>query len=172
MFSNHYLSLATLIIKQFLLCRYGKIFKSNLFGFPTIVSCDYEFNMFILQNEGKLVEVDYPKVIQNISGKLSLFVVTGDLHKKLRNIAVNFANASKSESTFLNYVQMLALSTLNSWQNSTQIAFYQEAKKVCYHHMLFFSFFFGKSTFSYPNFSSIFNFVFKIGLLSILFSKF
>ncbi|XP_015163569.1 cytochrome P450 724B1-like [Solanum tuberosum] len=41
--------------------RYGKIFKSNIFGAPTIVSCDLELNTFVLQNEGKLFQSSYPK---------------------------------------------------------------------------------------------------------------
>ncbi|XP_028772385.1 cytochrome P450 724B1-like [Neltuma alba] len=109
--------------------RYGKVFKSHLFGSPTIVSCDYEFNMFILQNEGRLFEADYPKVMHYILGNLSLIVVTGDLHKKLRSSAVSFVCAAKSQSTFLPSVEKLALSRVNSWRHCKQVGFYAEAKK-------------------------------------------
>ncbi|XP_054800037.1 cytochrome P450 724B1-like [Prosopis cineraria] len=109
--------------------RYGKVFKSHLFGSPTIVSCDCDFNMFILQNEGKLFEADYPKVMHYILGNLSLIVVTGDLHKKLRSTAVSFVCAAKCQSTFLPSVEKLALSSVNSWRHSKQVGFYVEAKK-------------------------------------------
>lgn len=115
----------------FLLCRYGKIFKSHIFGYPTIVSCDYEFNTFILQNEGKLFPVDYPKVMHKILGKYALILVTGEVHKKLRSTVISFVSASKSESNFLHFVEMLALSRINSWgSNCKHVAFYSEAKKV------------------------------------------
>ncbi|KAH9791073.1 cytochrome P450 724B1 [Citrus sinensis] len=81
--------------------RYGKVFKSHLFCSPAIVSCDHELNMFILQNEEKYFQVSYPKPMHGILGKLSLLTVSGDLHKKLRNVAVNFIGASKSTPAFL-----------------------------------------------------------------------
>ena len=120
-----------------LLCRYGKVFKSHLFGSPTIVSCDYDLNTFVLQNEGKLFPVDYPKVMHNILGKLAMILVTGDTHKKLRSTAVSFVSASKSESHFLHCVEKLALARINSWGKCEQICFYAEAKKVWTNNICF-----------------------------------
>lgn len=109
-----------------------------MFGSPTIVSCDYEFNTFILQNEGKLFPVDYPKVMHKILGKYALILVTGELHKKLRSTVISFVSASKSESNFLHFVEMLAISRINSWgSNCKQVAFYREAKKVCMHATIY-----------------------------------
>lgn len=120
--------------KKSLLRRYGKVFKSHLFGSPTIVSCDFELNMFILQNEGKLFPVDYPKVMHNILGRFSLLVVKGDLHRKLRSTIISFVSATKHESDFLRCVEMIALSRINSWDPiSKQVAFYEEAKRVWCH---------------------------------------
>jgi len=89
--------------------------------------------MFILQNEGKLFPVDYPKVMHKILGKYALLLVIGELHKKLRSTVISFVSASKSdESNFLHFVEMLALSRINSWgSNCKQVAFYKEAKRVC-----------------------------------------
>ncbi|KAK2413697.1 cytochrome P450, family 724, subfamily A, polypeptide [Trifolium repens] len=117
--------------------RYGRVFKSNLFGSPTIVSCDFELNMFILQNERKLFPVDYPKVMHKILGKFSLLLVKGDLHKKLRSTVISFVSASKCESNFINSVEMLVLSRVNSWGSKcTQVAFYKEAKRFSINVML------------------------------------
>ncbi|XP_021890319.1 cytochrome P450 724B1 isoform X1 [Carica papaya] len=109
--------------------RYGKIFKSHLFGSPTIVSCDHEFNMFILQNEEKLFQVSYPKPIHGILGKFSLLTISGELHKKLRNIAVSFIATAKSTQDFLLYVEKLSISMMNSWKGCTEIAFHKEIKR-------------------------------------------
>ncbi|KAK7395778.1 hypothetical protein VNO78_16348 [Psophocarpus tetragonolobus] len=117
--------------------RYGKVFKSHLFGSPTIVSCDFEFNMYILQNEGKLFPVDYPKVMHKILGKFSLLIVKGNLHRKLRSTVVSFVSATKYESNFLHCVEMLALSRINSWNPiSKQVAFYEEAKRFTINVMM------------------------------------
>ncbi|CAL5428815.1 unnamed protein product [Camellia sinensis] len=109
--------------------RYGRVFKSHLFGCPTIVSCDLELNTFILQNEGRLFQSSYPKPVLDILGKLSVMLVSGDLHKKLRNIAVSFISTSRSRPDFLCYVEKLSVLVMESWREHQEVAFYEEAKK-------------------------------------------
>ncbi|CAN6575041.1 unnamed protein product [Malus baccata var. baccata] len=108
--------------------RYGKVFKSHLFGSPTIVSCDLELNMFILQNEDKLFQASYPKSIHGIVGKHSLLTVSGNLHRKLRSIAVSFISVSKSSPDFLDLVQKLSISMMESWNGCKQVSFFEQAK--------------------------------------------
>ncbi|KAL4379601.1 hypothetical protein GQ457_02G020670 [Hibiscus cannabinus] len=110
--------------------RYGRVFKSHLFGSPTIVSCDHELNMLILQTEEKLFQVSYPKAMHGILGKFSMIIVSGDIHKKLRNIGASFITASKSNPEFLNCVENMTTSMMNSWKNCDQIGFCKEVKKV------------------------------------------
>ncbi|KAK8593015.1 hypothetical protein V6N13_043367 [Hibiscus sabdariffa] len=109
--------------------RYGRVFKSHLFGSPTIVSCDHELNMLILQTEEKLFQVSYPKAMHGILGKFSMIIVSGDIHKKLRNIGASFITASKSNPEFLNCVEKMTTSMMNSWKNCDQIGFCKEVKK-------------------------------------------
>ncbi|KAL6518783.1 hypothetical protein OROHE_017536 [Orobanche hederae] len=116
--------------------KYGSIFKSHLFGRPTIVSCDLELNMFILQNEEKLFESSYPKPVHDILGRSSMMLVSGELHKKLRSVAVSFINASKSRPDFIHYVDNLCISFINSWKTRTQVLFFKEAKELTFYLML------------------------------------
>lgn len=62
--------------------RFGSLFKTHIFGEPTVFSVDPETNRFILQNEGKLFECSYPGSISNLLGKHSLLLMMGNLHKK------------------------------------------------------------------------------------------
>lgn len=110
--------------------RYGSIFKSHLFGRPTIVSCDLELNVFILQNEGKLFEPGYPKPVHDILGKLSMMLVSGELHKRLRSVALSFINVSISNPEFFRGVERLSLSFIDSWRGKKQVLFFKEAKQV------------------------------------------
>lgn len=110
--------------------RYGNIFKSHLFGSPAIVSCDLELNLFILQNEEKLFQTSYPKAIHGILGKYSLLLVSGDLHKKLRSVIVSFVGLSKFRTNFLECVEKMVLSMVDSWNDRREIVFFKEAKKV------------------------------------------
>ncbi|KAL5793284.1 hypothetical protein ACOSP7_001878 [Xanthoceras sorbifolium] len=109
--------------------RYGKVFKSHLFGSPAIVSCDNELNMFILQNEGKLFRASYPKAMHGILGNFSLLVVSGDLHKKLRNVVISFTCSSKSTPAFLRLVENLSISKIQSWTGRKEIPFCKEVRE-------------------------------------------
>ncbi|KAF5739586.1 Cytochrome P450 724B1 [Tripterygium wilfordii] len=112
--------------------RYGKVFKSHLFGYPTIVSCDYELNTFILQNEEKLFESSYPKSLTGVVGELSLLIATGDTHKKLRNTIVNFIVTTKSRPDFLHSLENLSISTMESFKRCKQVSFLKEVKKFTF----------------------------------------
>ncbi|XP_057767041.1 LOW QUALITY PROTEIN: cytochrome P450 724B1 [Salvia miltiorrhiza] len=116
--------------------RYGNVFKSHLFGSPTVVSCDIELNQFILQNEETLFRSSYPKPVHDILGKLSMMLVSGDLHKKLRSVALSFINASKSSPAFLSYVDTFSLSFVHSWRSKTRLHFFKEAKKLTFYLMV------------------------------------
>ncbi|CAN0924978.1 Cytochrome P450 724B1 [Linum grandiflorum] len=110
--------------------RYGKVFRSHLFGSPAIVSCDYEFNMFVLQNEGKLFEASYPKAMHGILGEFSLLMASGELHKRLRGVPVTFATRSRSSPKFHAYTQNIAYSLMDSWKGKNEISFLEEMKKA------------------------------------------
>ncbi|WZZ22402.1 hypothetical protein YC2023_123789 [Brassica napus] len=108
--------------------RYGKVFKSNICGGKAIVSCEQELNMFILQNEGKLFTSDYPKAMHDILGEYSLLLVTGEVHRKLKNVIISFINLTKSKPEFLLCAENLSISMLASWKNCREIEFHNEAK--------------------------------------------
>ncbi|XAR58237.1 hypothetical protein NMG60_11026652 [Bertholletia excelsa] len=116
--------------------RYGRVFKSHLFGSPTVVSCDHELNAFVLQNEGRLFQSSYPKPVHDILGNLSIMLVTGDLHRKLRSIAVGFIATSRSRPDFVRYVDKMSMEVIESWKNLPEVGFYKEAKKFTLYVML------------------------------------
>ncbi|XP_058102038.1 cytochrome P450 724B1 [Magnolia sinica] len=112
--------------------RYGKVFKSHVFGSPTIISCDHELNSFILQNEERLFQCSYPKPIHGVLGKLSMLVVVGDAHKKLRSIALSLTNTWKSKFEYLHDIEEHAISIMESWRDREQVIFCEEARKYTF----------------------------------------
>ncbi|KAL2240582.1 cytochrome P450 724B1 [Sesamum indicum] len=116
--------------------RFGSVFKSHLFCTPTIVSCDLELNTFVLQNEERLFQSSYPKPVHDILGNLSMMLVSGELHKKLRSVALSFINASKSRPDFLRVVEKLSISFIDSWKTKNQVHFFKEAKQLTFYLML------------------------------------
>ncbi|KAL5704588.1 hypothetical protein ACHQM5_022992 [Ranunculus cassubicifolius] len=112
--------------------RYGKIYKSNLFGSPTIVSADAELNRFVLQNEGRLFECSYPSSIGGILGKWSMLVLVGDMHKNMRMISLNFMSSARLRTHLIHDVEMHALLVLKSWSLNHTVSAQDEAKRFTF----------------------------------------
>ncbi|KAJ1415308.1 Cytochrome P450 [Sesbania bispinosa] len=117
------------------IARYGKIYKSKLFGEPAIVSADAGLNRFILQNEGKLFECSYPRSIGGILGKWSMLVLVGDMHRDMRVISLNFLSHARLRTHLLKEVEKHTLLVLNSWKENSTFSAQDEAKKFTFNLM-------------------------------------
>ncbi|KAK9670015.1 hypothetical protein RND81_13G170500 [Saponaria officinalis] len=115
--------------------RFGKIYKSHLFGEPTIVSADQGLNRYILQNEGRLFECSYPKSIGGILGKWSMLVLVGDMHRDMRNISLNFLCNGRLKTHLIKEVEKHTLFVLNSWKENSSFSAQDEAKKFTFNLM-------------------------------------
>ncbi|KAA8531868.1 hypothetical protein F0562_006415 [Nyssa sinensis] len=115
--------------------RYGKIYKSNLFGERTIVSADAGLNKFILQNEGRLFECSYPRSIGGILGKWSMLVLVGDMHRDMRMLSLNFLSNARLRTHLLPEVEKHTLLVLSSWKENSIICSQDEAKKFTFNLM-------------------------------------
>ncbi|PKU67020.1 Cytochrome P450 90B1 [Dendrobium catenatum] len=112
--------------------RYGKIYRSNLFGEPTIVSADAGLNRFILLNEGRLFECSYPKSIGGILGKWSMLVLVGEMHQSMRMISLNFLSSARLRTVLLPEVERQTLMVMASWKEGVAFSAQEEVKKVIY----------------------------------------
>ncbi|XP_058081137.1 cholesterol 22-monohydroxylase CYP90B51 isoform X2 [Magnolia sinica] len=115
--------------------RFGKIYRSNLFGERTIVSADAGLNRFILQNEGRLFECSYPRSIGGILGKWSMLVLVGDMHRDMRMISLNFMSNTRLRTHMLRDVEWHTLQVLGSWIPNSTISAQEEAKKFTFNLM-------------------------------------
>ncbi|KAG0451266.1 hypothetical protein HPP92_026519 [Vanilla planifolia] len=115
--------------------RYGKIFQSNLFGEPTIVSADAGFNRFILQNEGRLFECSYPRSIGGILGKWSMLVLVGEMHRSMRLISLNFMSNTRLRDVLMPEVERHTLMVIASWKEGVTFSGQEEAKKFTFNLM-------------------------------------
>nr|AIK01726.1 CYP720B10 [Pinus banksiana] len=107
--------------------RYGKIFRTNLFGRSRmIVSVDPEFNKYILQQEGRLVQSSYLRPFRKLIGKYGLLSVYGDLQKKLHGTAVNFLRFERLSVHFMEDIQNLMHTTFAQWQAKGHIHLHHE----------------------------------------------
>jgi cytochrome P450 family 724 subfamily B1 len=111
--------------------RYGSVFKSHLFGEPTVVSCETELNQLVLQNEERLFQCSYPSSVRGILGGSSFFFISGDRHRKIRGMSLAFAASTGLRPAYLADVDRTACDIVASWRGrTTAFAFCNEAKKV------------------------------------------
>ncbi|XP_021757486.1 cytochrome P450 90B1-like [Chenopodium quinoa] len=117
------------------IARFGKIYRANLFGEPTIVSADAGLNRFIFQNEGRLFESSYPSSIDGILGKWSMLVLNGEIHKDMRNISLNFLSHSRLKAHLIKEVERQTVLVLKTWQENCTFSAQDEAKKFTFNVM-------------------------------------
>ncbi|XP_020258292.1 cytochrome P450 90B1-like [Asparagus officinalis] len=123
-------SLGTFIDQH--IAKYGRVFKMSLLGEPTIVSVDPELNRLILQSEEKLFQSSYSKSTAEIMGRWSMISVTGDIHRELRSIAVNFMNNVKLRNYFLPDIEAKVVNILDSWKHNSTFSAVEEGKKFAF----------------------------------------
>ncbi|KAF0915320.1 hypothetical protein E2562_035552 [Oryza meyeriana var. granulata] len=117
------------------IARYGKIYRSSLFGERTVVSADAGLNRYILQNEGRLFECSYPRSIGGILGKWSMLVLVGDPHREMRAISLNFLSSVRLRAVLLPEVERHTLLVLRAWPPSSTFSAQHEAKKFTFNLM-------------------------------------
>ncbi|KAF3325137.1 cytochrome P450 90B1-like protein [Carex littledalei] len=115
--------------------RYGKIFKSNILGKPTIVSVDAEFNRFILQNEGQFFEISFPETVRQILGEQTIFTESGEGHKESRSIALKFLSNDMLRTRFLPDIEQTALLVINEWKDGMCLSTTAETRKFTFYMM-------------------------------------
>ncbi|XLR43122.1 hypothetical protein S83_027782 [Arachis hypogaea] len=114
----------TFVDKRRHLCRYGKVFKSHIFGSPTIISTDADVNKFILQSDAKLFVPSYPKSVSELMGKSSILLVNGSLQRKIHGLVGSFFK-SQITTDMHNYVQ----ESMANWSEESPIYIQDETKK-------------------------------------------
>ncbi|CAL9755390.1 unnamed protein product [Musa acuminata subsp. burmannicoides] len=132
-FINPHLSCTTGQFLEENIKRYGKIFRSHLFGHPTVVSCDVDFNHFIMQNEGRLFEASYPASIPKVIGDFTMLVMTGDAHKRIRGVALGLFSSMKThEAATISDIDNIVVRLMDSWKNKKTLVFCDETRKFTF----------------------------------------
>ncbi|CAL9022959.1 unnamed protein product [Prunus brigantina] len=102
--------------------RYGPIFRTSLVGRPLVVSADPEFNSYLFQQEGKLVELgffdSFTKILK-VSGDISTAGST--VHKYLRSITLNHFGAETLKGKLLPLIEKTVVKTLASWSSQASV---------------------------------------------------
>ncbi|RZR79542.1 hypothetical protein BHM03_00005284 [Ensete ventricosum] len=111
--------------------RYGKVFRSHLFGSPTIVSTDAEVSRCILQSDARTFVPWYPKSLTELMGKSSILLINGNLQRRVHGLIGAFFKSSDLKAQITRDMQSYVRGSMINWQDDKLIRIQDETKKVC-----------------------------------------
>ncbi|KAG8654511.1 hypothetical protein MANES_05G134000v8 [Manihot esculenta] len=103
--------------------KYGPLFRTNLVGRPVIVSSDPDFNYYLLQREGKLVERWYMDSFSKLlhHDVTQIIIKHGSIHKYLRNLVLGHFGPEPLKDKLLPQLESAISQRLQDWSKQPSI---------------------------------------------------
>lgn len=111
---------------------YGKVFKSHVFGSPTIVSTDAEVSKFILQSDAKAFVPCYPKSLTELMGKSSILLINGSLQKRIHGLVGAFFKSSYLKAQITKDMECYVKLAMANWSENSPVYLQDETKNISF----------------------------------------
>ncbi|PSS07356.1 3-epi-6-deoxocathasterone 23-monooxygenase [Actinidia chinensis var. chinensis] len=111
---------------------YGKVFKSHLFGSPTIVSTDAEVSKFVLQTDGKVFVPSYPKSLTELMGKSSILLINGSLQRRVHGLIGAFFKSPQLKAQITGDMHKYVQESMGNWREDHPIYIQDQAKNISF----------------------------------------
>ncbi|KAK9923590.1 hypothetical protein M0R45_031999 [Rubus argutus] len=112
--------------------RYGKVFKSHIFGSPTIVSTDAEVSKFVLQSDSKAFVPSYPKSLTELMGKSSILLINGSLQRRIHGLIGAFFKSPHLKAQITRDMQKYVQESMENWRDELPIFIQDETKSIAF----------------------------------------
>ncbi|KAJ7951641.1 putative Cytochrome P450 [Quillaja saponaria] len=112
--------------------KYGQVFKSHIFGKPTIVSIDAEVSKFVLQSDAKVFIPSYPKSLTELMGKSSILVINGSLQRRIHGLTGAFFKSQQLKDQITRDMQMYVQESMANWKEDHPMYIQDETKKIAF----------------------------------------
>ncbi|XP_004297603.1 PREDICTED: 3-epi-6-deoxocathasterone 23-monooxygenase isoform X2 [Fragaria vesca subsp. vesca] len=112
--------------------RYGKVFKSHIFGSPTIVSTDAEVSKFVLQSDAKAFVPSYPKSLTELMGKSSILLINGSLQRRIHGLIGAFFKSSHLKAQITRDMKKYVQESMATWRDDLPIFIQDETKNIAF----------------------------------------
>lgn len=110
--------------------RYGKVFKSHIFGSATIVSTDEEVSRCILQSDSNTFVPSYPKSLTVLMGKSSILLINGYLQRRIHGLIGSFLKSPHLKAQITRDMQKYVQQSMQTWREDRIIYIQDQTKKV------------------------------------------
>ncbi|MEG4341924.1 cytochrome P450 [Microcoleus sp. A003_D6] len=111
--------------------QYGPIFKSSIFGQPTVFVCGQEANLFVLSNENQYFVVSWPPSTKALLGPLSLALQTGAHHQNRRKLLYQ-AFAPRALAGYIEAMEDITGRYLQRWAKMETMTWYPELRNYTF----------------------------------------
>lgn len=107
--------------------KYGRIYKINILGNPTVTMTGSEANTFLFRNENKHVVSTWPKSTRILLGKQSLAVNNGSFHTSRRKLLYE-AFQPRALASYIPTMEQITEQYLQKWSQLGTLAWYPELR--------------------------------------------
>ncbi|WP_229423997.1 cytochrome P450 [Moorena producens] len=107
--------------------KYGRIYKTHIFGSTTVTMTTAEANQFLFTNENKYVAAISPKSTQTLLGTASRVNQTGVVHQKRRKLMYQ-AFQPRALASYLPTMANITSNYLQKWEEMGTLTWYPELR--------------------------------------------
>lgn len=111
--------------------KYGSIFKTSLFGQPTIVVKGEEANQFVITNEDRYFASAWPKSTRTLLGSLSLTIQRGHEHLQRRKLLAK-AFRPRALDSYIETIEAITQQYLQRWEEQKTLTWYPELRNYTF----------------------------------------
>ncbi|WP_373534020.1 cytochrome P450 [Microcoleus sp.] len=111
--------------------QYGPIFKTSIFGQPTVFVCGQEANLFVLSHENQYFVVSWPPSTKALLGPLSLALQTGSEHQNRRKLLYQ-AFQPRALAGYIGGMEDITGRYLQRWTQMSEFTWYPELRNYTF----------------------------------------
>lgn len=111
--------------------KYGSVFKTQIFGQPTVVLKGAEANRFVLTQENQSFEVTWPTSTRRLLGNASLALQHGAEHQSRRKILYQ-AFQPRALASYAETMLAITQRYVRAWAQTGELTWYPELRKYTF----------------------------------------
>ncbi|AFY55027.1 cytochrome P450 [Rivularia sp. PCC 7116] len=111
--------------------KYGSMFKTRIFGNPTIIMIGSEANRFLFTNDNKYFSNQWPPSTRILLGPASVAVQRGNIHQKRRKI-LSQAFQPRALSEYTSTMEEILQDYISKWEKTDTLTWYPEIRKYTF----------------------------------------
>ncbi|BAY83727.1 cytochrome P450 [Calothrix parasitica NIES-267] len=111
--------------------KYGSVFKTSIFGNPTIIMIGSEANRFLFTNDNKYFSNQWPSSTRILLGSASVAVQRGGIHQKRRKI-LSQAFQPRALCEYTSTMEEILQNYCDKWEKTDTLTWYPEIRKYTF----------------------------------------